>query len=60
MNINSDGAEIEEADNLEVYGEWIKFKDGDGTIVKIPPGVVLRLMTFALSRFTEFEDGAWS
>ena len=46
--------------SLEVYGEWIKFKDGDGTIVKIPPGVVLRLMTFALSRFTEFEDGAWS
>lgn len=60
MNINSDGAEIEEADNLEVYGEWIKFEDGEGSIVKIPPNVAVKLAAFALARFSEFEDGAWS
>lgn len=59
MNINADGAEIEDAEDLEVYGEWIKFKDGEGSIVKIPPGVAVKLAAFALSHFSEFEDGAW-
>lgn len=60
MNINSDGAEIDEADELEVYGEWVKFKDGEGSIVKIPPGLVVKIAAFALAHFSEFEGDAWS
>lgn len=35
MNINSDGAEIDGARNIEVYGDWIKFTDGEGATVKL-------------------------
>ena len=59
MNINSDGAEIDTASDMQVYGEWIKFTDGEGSKVKIPPFVIKRLMMFALEHVTEFEEGAW-
>lgn len=59
MNINYDGAEIEYANDLEVYGEWIKFTDGDGSVIKIPPNVIKKLMVFALEHATEFGEGAW-
>ena len=59
MNLSSDGAEIDAAKNMEVYGDWIKFKDGEGNTVKIPPFVVKQLMIFALEHVNEFEEGAW-
>jgi len=59
MNINFDGAEIDSAKQIEVYGEWIKFIDGEGSTVKIPPFVIRSLMVFALQHVKEFEDGAW-
>lgn len=59
MNINSDGAEIEVAVNMEVYGEWIKFTDGTGAPIKITPSAVKALMIFALNNFEKFEEGAW-
>jgi len=40
MNIGPDGAEIDGAKDFEVYGEWIKFTDGEGSTVKITPSVV--------------------
>jgi hypothetical protein len=61
MNINSDGAEIDPGDirEMQVYGDWIKFVDGEGAAVKITPGVVKQLMIFALEHVNEFEEGAW-
>jgi hypothetical protein len=59
MNLSSDGAEIDNAKNMEVYGDWIKFKDGEGSTVKITPGVVKQLLVFALEHVNEFEEGAW-
>ena len=59
MNINDDGAEIDGANQLTVYGEWIKFVDGEGSTVKIPPFVVKKLLVFALDHMKEFEEGAW-
>lgn len=59
MNINTDGAEIERATNMTVYGEWIKFVDGEGATIKIPPYVIKQLMVFALENVQAFEDGAW-
>jgi hypothetical protein len=59
MNIGSDGAEIDSAKNFEVYGEWIKFTDGEGSTVKITPSVVKTLMIFALDNFEKFYEGAW-
>jgi hypothetical protein len=47
MNIKHDGAEIDDATNMQVYGEWIKFTDGEGATVKIPPSVIKKLMDFA-------------
>jgi hypothetical protein len=47
MNIRHDGAEIDDAINMQVYGEWIKFTDGEGATVKIPPSVIKKLMDFA-------------
>ena len=38
MNINSDGAEIDAVRRMQVYGDWIKFTDGEGSDVKITPG----------------------
>ena len=46
MNINNDGAEIERAKNVELYGDWIKFTDGEGASVKIAIDVVLELAEF--------------
>jgi hypothetical protein len=59
MNIGLDGAEIDGAKDFEVYGEWIKFTDGEGATVKITPSVVKMLMIFALDNFEKFEEGAW-
>lgn len=59
MNVRFDGAEIDRATYMEVYGEWIKFIDGEGSPVKIPPHVVRTLMVFALNNVTKFEEGAW-
>lgn len=59
MNFNSDGAEIDSVKNMEVYGDWLKFTDGEGTTIKIPPHVLKKLMMFALENATKFNEGAW-
>ena len=59
MNINSDGAEIDAARDMEVYGDWIKFVDGEGSNIKITPSVVKELLIFALEHVKEFNEGAW-
>jgi len=46
MNINDDGAEIDRAENVELYGDWIKFTDGEGASVKIAIDVILELHDF--------------
>jgi hypothetical protein len=46
MQMKSDGAEIDRAENVELYGEWIKFTDGEGASVKIAIDVVLELAEF--------------
>ena len=58
MNINSDGAEIDAATDMEVYGDWIKFVDGEGATVKIDPYVVKQLMDFALANKVETSETA--
>ena len=61
MNINSDGAEIDPGDirEMQVYGDWIRFVVGEGSTVKITPGVVKALLVFALEHINEFEEGVW-
>lgn len=59
MNIAFDGAEIDDARNPEVYGEWVKFTDGEGATVKITPSVLARLFSFAVAHAVDFEEGAW-
>jgi hypothetical protein len=59
MNLGSDGAEIDAVRRMQVYGDWIKFVDGEGSTVKITPGVVKALLVFALEHINEFEEGAW-
>jgi hypothetical protein len=49
MQINNDGVEIDDAQNMEAYGEWVKFTDG----VKISLPTVI-----ALYRFIQ-QNGAW-
>ena len=58
MNINSDGAEIDDARDIEVDGDWIKFTDGEGATVKIDPYVVKQLMDFALANKVETSETA--
>lgn len=53
MNINSDGAEIDAARDIEVYGDWIKFVDGEGATVKIDPSVIRELYEFATANKVE-------
>ena len=60
MNINSDGAEIDAARDIEVYGDWIKFVDGEGAAVKIDPSVIRKLYEFAMAHAEEFDEGAWN
>ncbi len=55
MNINSDGAEIDAARDMEVYGDWIRFVDGEGSIVKIDPEVVMKLYEFPITNLQEFD-----
>jgi hypothetical protein len=59
MIINDDGAEIDGATNMEVYGDWIKFTDGEGGTVKITPRVVKKLLEFAMANEGAFDEGAW-
>lgn len=59
MNLGSDGAEIDAVRRMQVYGDWIKFVDGEGSTVKITPGVVKALLVFALEHINEFEDEVW-
>jgi hypothetical protein len=59
MNLGSDGAEIDAVRRMKVYGDWIKFVDGEGSTVKITPGVVKQLLAFALEHTDEFGEGAW-
>jgi hypothetical protein len=59
MIINDDGAEIDGVTNMEVYGEWIKFTDGEGAAVKITPRVVQKLLEFAIANEGAFDEGAW-
>jgi hypothetical protein len=59
MMITDDGAEIDSANNFEVYGDWIKFTDGEGATVKITPSVVAALMVFAIKHIKDFDEGAW-
>jgi hypothetical protein len=56
MNINSDGAEIDAARDMEVYGDWIRFVDGEGAIVKIDPEVVKQLMGFVTANKVEISE----
>jgi len=56
MNINSDGAEIDAARDMEVYGDWIRFVDGEGAIVKIDPEVVKQLMDFVTANKVEISE----
>jgi hypothetical protein len=60
MNINSDGVEIDAATDMEVYGDWIKFVDGEGATVKIDPSVIRKLYEFAMAHAEEFDEGAWN
>ena len=46
MNVNDDGVEIDRAENTELYGDWIKFTDGEGATVKIEIDVILELHDF--------------
>lgn len=59
MIINDDGAEIDGANNMEVYGDWIKFTDGEGATVKMLPSVVKQLLEFAMANEGAFDEGAW-
>jgi hypothetical protein len=59
MIFNDDGAEIDGATNMEVYGDWIKFIDGEGAAVKITPSVVAQLMEFAIANESAFDEGPW-
>lgn len=59
MQINNDGVEIEVAQDMEVYGDWIRFAADDGVIVKIPPFIVKKLMAFAIEHADEFPKTAW-
>ena len=56
MNVNSDGAEIDAARDMEVYGDWIRFVDGEGSIVKIDPEVVKQLMDFVTANKVEISE----
>ena len=56
MNINSDGAEIDAARDMEVYGDWIRFVDGEGATVKIDPEVVKQLMDFVTANKVEISE----
>ena len=60
MNFNSDGAEIDDVKHMEVYGDWLKFTDGEGATVKIAAYVLKKLMMFALENATEFNEGSWN
>ena len=46
MQINADGVELDGARNMEAYGDWVKFTDGEGTTVKISWTTVLALYCF--------------
>ena len=59
MIITDDGAEIDGANNMEVYGDWIKFTDGEGATVKMLPSVVKQLLEFAMANKGEFNEEAW-
>ena len=59
MQINVDGVEIENVDRMEVYGDWVKFTDNDGAVIKIPPYVIKELLAFALEHAEEFPKDAW-
>lgn len=59
MNIAFDGAEVDAASDPEVYGEWVRFTDGEGALVKVTPSVLMALFAFAVAHAKEFEDGAW-
>jgi hypothetical protein len=59
MIINDDGSEIDGATNMEVYGDWIKFTDGEGATVKMLPSVVKQLLEFAMANKGEFNEEAW-
>jgi hypothetical protein len=59
MIINDDGAEIDGATNMEVYGDWVKFTDGEGATVKMLPSVVKQLLEFAMANKGEFTEEAW-
>jgi hypothetical protein len=59
MNIEVGVAEIESANNMEVFGEWLQFTDNDNTTIKITPFVIQKLMTFAKENESAFDEGAW-
>ena len=59
MKLSSDGAEIEGAHKIEVYGDWIMFVDNDGSTIKIDPNVVRQLTIFMLGQINAFDKGVW-
>jgi succinyl-CoA synthetase beta subunit len=50
---------IENAYDMEVFGDWIKFTDGEGATIKITPLVVKELLVFALDNVLAFDEEAW-
>jgi hypothetical protein len=59
MQMKSDGAEIDDAVGMQVYGDWLRFRDGEGALVKIPLYVIKNLMMFAAAHAHEFSVDAW-
>lgn len=59
MQVKADGVEIDSAKDMEAYGEWLKFTDGDGATVKMLPYLIKQLHEFALAHKDEFYPGAW-
>jgi hypothetical protein len=59
MKLSSDGAEIEGANKIEVYGDWIMFEDDHGATILIDPNVVRQLAIFMLAQINAFDKGVW-
>jgi hypothetical protein len=59
MKVKTDDVEIDGATNMQAYGEWVRFKDCDGTAIKIPVYLIRRLHDFAVANKDAFYPEAW-
>ena len=59
MQVKADGVEIDSAKDMEAHGDWLKFTDGDGAAVKMPPYLIHQLSYFAVAHQDEFYPEAW-